>query len=245
MFSTEQLSKLSPVIATAWKRHCDQNDLDPHRKASNNYRGWYEAILTDSVGATSTKELSGAKDFGKVLLAFAVEAGDESLIRDLAEDEEHRHRWVLRMLACDLSFLRVEVVGWEYVRSIYGQSKLPPGDFDDCPAEMLQRVIQMLDTQIRRECKRLGIAPIQIPRRAENACRGKRDSKKVEIMLACGEAVAVLASARGCTSDGLLFWANELYKDAGIELARQRRADSFQETACSTTTDSANGDCPF
>ena len=245
MFSTEQLSKLSPVIATAWKRHCDQNDLDPHRKASNNYRGWYEAILTDSVGATSTKELSGAKDFGKVLLAFAVEAGDESLIRDLAEDEEHRHRWVLRMLACDLSFLRVEVVGWEYVRSIYGQSKLPPGDFDDCPAEMLQRVIQMLDTQIRRECKRIGIAPIQIPRRAENACRGARESKKVEIMLACGEAVSTIAAASGTTPDEILLWYNGLCREAKIELAKQRHANSFQAIECSSTNDSSTGECPF
>ena len=245
MFTTAQLSKLSPVIATAWERHCDQNDLDPHRKASNNYRGWYEAILTDAVGATSTKELSGAKDFGKVLLAFAVEAGDEAAILDLAEDEEHRHRWVLRMLACDLSLLRLNVVGWEYIRGIYGQSKLPPGDFSDCPAEMLAKVIQMLDTQIRRECKRRGIAPIQIPRRAENACRGARESKKVEIMSACGEAVAALADARGTSPDELLLWYNGLCREAQIDLAKQRHADSFQEVECSSTNDSSSSECPF
>ena len=87
MFTHAQLSRLSPVVQDAWERHCDQNDLNPHRKASNGYRAWYEEILDAATGKTSTKDLAGAKDFGVVLLAFAQAAGDDQLVRDLAEDE--------------------------------------------------------------------------------------------------------------------------------------------------------------
>ena len=246
MFTHAQLSRLSPVVQEAWERHCDQNDFDPHRKASNGYRAWYEGILEDATGKTSTKVLAGAKDFGKVLLAFAQAAGDERLIRDLAEDEEHRHRWVLRMLCCDLSYLRGDVVGWEYVRSIYGQSKLPPGDFEDCPADLLIRVIAMLDTQIRRECRRRDLAPIQIPRRAKAAATNAAHAgKRAEILDAMRDGLDKIAREQGLHPDGLLSWYEALLKYAAIELAQRRSAAAGIPASTSTTSDSALNDCPF
>lgn len=240
MFTPAQLSRLSPVVQDAWERHCDQNDLDPHRKASNGYRAWYEGILEDATGKTSTKALAGAKDFGKVLLAFAQAAGDERLVRDLAEDEEHRHRWVLRMLAVDLSFLRDEAVGWEYVRSIYGQSKLPPGEFEDCPADILDKVIGMLDTQIRRECDRLDIRKCHLPRRAQ-AVPGRYG----ENLAGMRTQLRRIATMRGLTPEALLAWCNDLAASAGRELHARRIAAAGQPASTSTTSDSAQNDCPF
>ena len=243
MFTQAQLARLSPVVADAWSRHCDQNDLDPHRKASNGYRAWYEGILEEATGKTTTKDLNGARDFGEVLMAFAQAAGDERLIRDLAEDEEHRHRWVLRMLAVDLSYLRGEVVGWEYVRALYGQSKLPPGEFEDCPADLLKKVIQMLDTQVRRECARAEIRPCELPRRskANPGHFGEHiEGMQVHLML--------LAKKRGLTSESLIAWHNDLVKSAEAELwQRRNRAAAARDPQRSITFDDSTpqGDCPF
>lgn len=242
MFTPAQLSRLSPVVADAWERHCDQNDLDPHRKASNGYRAWYEEILEEATGKTSTKELVGAKDFGVVLLAFAQAAGDERLIRDLSADEENRNRWVLRMLAVDLSFLRGQEVGWEYIRAIYGQSKLPPGDFFDCPASALISVVQMMDTQIRRECSKLAIRPCELPRRAK-ANPGRFN----EHLNAATAHNAFLAKLRGFTPEAHDAWHAIMIKTAQAELwaFRNRASAAGQTASTSTTSDSAQNDCPF
>lgn len=242
MFTTAQLSRLSPVVADAWERHCDQNDLDPHRKASNGYRAWYEGILEEATGKTSTKELAGARDFGKVLLAFAQEAGDERLIRDLAVDEENRNRWVLRMLAVDLSFLRGEVVGWEYIRDIFGQSKLPPGDFDDCPAEKLLAVVQMLDTQVRRECRRLEIRPCELPRRAA----GNTSHDGPEHRAAAHDHTQRLAALFGLAPAAMASWHDELLKQAKADLWARRNAAAASPTATqqSWTFDDSTNDPP-
>lgn len=241
MFTTAQLSRLSPVVQDAWERHCDQNDLNPHRKESNGHRAWYEGILKRATGKTTTKELAGARDFGKVLLAFAEEAGDDRLVRDLAADEENRNRWVLRMLSVDLSFLRGEEVSWEYVRAIYGQSKLPPGDFDDCPAKMLLTVVQMLDTQIRRECGRIDIRPCEIPRRAKD-----NPGRFGEHLNAARAHIVRLACIRGLTPDALNAWHNGLLAAAEAHLWEIRnRAAAGQPASNSTTADSTQSDCPF
>lgn len=242
MFTTAQLSRLSPVVSDAWERHCDQNDLDPHRKASNGYRAWYEGILEEATGKTSTKELAGARDFGKVLLAFAQEAGDERLIRDLAVDEENRNRWVLRMLAVDLSFLRGEVVGWEYIRAIFGQSRLPPGDFDDCPAEKLLAVVQMMDTQVRRECRRLEIRPCELPRRA--AANKSHDGH--EHRAAAHVHTRRLAALFGLAPDALASWHADLLKQAQADLWARRNAAAASPTATqqSWTFDDSTDDPP-
>jgi|GEM_PF-3225942 hypothetical protein len=241
MFTPAQLARLSPVVADAWERHCDQNDLDPHRKASNGYRAWYEGILEAATGKTTTKDLAGARDFGEVLLAFAQAAGDERLIRDLAEDEEHRHRWVLRMLAVDLSYLRGEVVGWEYVRALYGQSKLPPGEFEDCPADLLKKVIQMLDTQVRRECARAEIRPCEIPRRAKaNPGHLGEHIEGMHLHL------RILAYKRGLTAENLLAWHDALVKAAEAELwQRRNRSAANRAPQKSFTFDDSSETPPF
>ena len=241
MFTHAQLSRLSPVVQDAWERHCDQNDLNPHRKASNGYRAWYEGILEDATGKTSTKALAGAKDFGKVLLAFAQAAGDERLVRDLAADEEHRNRWVLRMLVVDLSFLRGEEISWEYVRAMYGQSKLPPGDFDDCPADMLLVVIQMLDTQVRRECGRMEIRPCELPRRAA-ANKGFDGS---DHRAAARAHSARLAGLRGFSPDAYAAWHGGLIKSANAELwALRNRSAAAAATAQQSFSFDDSGEAP-
>lgn len=238
MFTSAQHSRLSPVVAAAWFAHCKRLGLEPRRKAPNGYRAWYEDILEDATDKRSTSDLTGARSFGKVMLAFAQVAGNVQLVRDLAADEEHRYRWVLRMIAVDLSYLRGDEIGWEYIRSIYGQSKLPPGDFDDCPAELLDRVIPMLDTQIRRECERLGIRKCELPRRAkDNPGRHGQHRDAMEKKL------AALAQSRGMSPESLRSWHNQLISGAWTDINSARHNATI--TNIVLTADSSTSDCPF
>lgn len=240
MLSPGQFAKLNPVVASAWAHHCAQRGFDPQKKKANGYRDWYEDVLVKSVGVNSTASIRTASEFGKALLAFAEIAQDERLARDLAQDEENRNRWVLRMLVVDLSFLRCDEITWEYVRGIYGQSKLPPGDFDDCPAALLLKVIAMLDVQIQRECKHYGISKHHLPRRAS-----KRQQPQMLDVL------NTVASANGYTVPDLVAWHDKMARDADAEMKRLRNIAAHPQTPdpahASTTTDTTTtqGDCPF
>lgn len=251
MLTPAQFSKLTPLVNAAWAHHCARRGLDPHKKKANGYRDWYEDVLVRAVGKNSTAEIRTPADFGLALLGFAEIADDESLIRDLAADEENRHRWVLRMMAVDLSFLRCEVVTWDYVRSIYGQSKLPPGEFDDCPAVLLKKVIAMLDTQIQRECKRYGFSKHHLPRRASATIARSPHHASEALSKKMVAVIQTVASANGFPVPELVRWHDSLLRKAEAELKAIRAvSDRPQEpdpAHASTTTDTttSQGDCPF
>ena len=251
MLSPAQFSKLTPVIAAAWAHHCAQRGLDQHKKKANAYREWYEDILVKSVGFNSTAEIRSPADFGKALLAFAEIADDEHLIRDLAADEENRNRWVLRMMAVDLSFLCCEEVTWDYVRGIYGQSKLPPGEFDDCPAAFLLKIIAMLDIAIQRECRRYKISKHHLPRRASAAMSHMPAIASAALQSKMLSTINVIAAANGYPVPDLVSWHDKMLAAASKEMKAIRNVqdrplehDPAHASITTSTTD-AQGDCPF
>lgn len=251
MLTPAQFSKLTPVVNAAWAHHCAQRGIDPHKKKAGGYRDWYEDVLVRAIGKNSTAEIRNAAEFGQVLLAFAEIGDNEALIRDLAADEENRHRWVLRMLAVDLSFLRCEVVTWEYVRSIFGQSKLPPGEFDDCPAAILHKVIAMLDVQIQRECRRYGFSKHHLPRRAAHAISRSPHHASAALSQKMVAVIQTVASANGFPVPELVRWHDSMVRKAEAELKSMRRvqdAPMEHDPAHASTildTTSASGDVPF
>ena len=251
MLTPAQFSKLTPVVASAWAHHCAQIGADPHKKKANNYRDWYEKIIVRAIGKNSTGEIRKPSEFGEVLLAFAEIAADEVLIRDLAADEENRHRWVLRMMAVDLSFLRCEVVTWDYVRSIYGQSKLPPGEFDDCPAALLKKIIAMLDVQIQRECSRYGVSKHHLPRRAAATIAHSPHHASSALQQKMLSVLNTVASANGYSVPDLVAWHDKQVAAAEAELKAMRRVQDrpleHDQTHTSTTlsTTATQGDIPF
>ena len=249
MLSNAQFGKLTPVVTAAWAHHCAQRGIDPSKKKANGYRDWYEQIIFDAIHKSSTADIRSASEFGKVLLEFAQVSGDEAVIRDLAADEEHRNRYVLRMMAVDLSFLRCEVTDWEYIRLIYGQSKLPPGEFEDCPASVLLKVIAMIDIQIQRECTRYGISKHHLPRRACASIAKLPHHKAAKIEEKMLEAIRLVAIANGHQINKLCGWHDKLLAAAEDELqARRTDEDQPLELEHSTvTTDatSTQGDIPF
>lgn len=249
MLTPAQFSKLTPVVAAAWAHHCAQRGIDPHKKKANGYRDWYEDVLVRSVGFNSTAQIRTPADFGKALLGFAEIADDESLIRDLAADEENRNRWVLRMMAVDLSFLRCEEVTWEYVRGIFGQAHLPPGEFDDCPAPVLLKVIAMLDVAIQRECRRYGISKHHLPRRATAAMAHMPHHAGDALQQKMLAVLHLVAAANGYAVPDLVKWHDQMVRDAGAELRSIRRVEArpmeHDPSHASVSTDSTQGEIPF
>ena len=251
MLTPAQFSKLTPVVAAAWAHHCAQRGIDPHKKKVNGYRDWYEDVLVRSVGFNSTAQIRTPADFGKALLGFAEIADDESLIRDLAADEENRNRWVLRMMAVDLSFLRCEEVTWEYIRGIFGQSKLPPGEFDDCPAPVLLKVIAMLDVAIQRECRRYGISKHHLPRRATAALAHMPHHAGDALQKKMLAVISTVASANGFPVPELVRWHDSLVRKAEGELKAMRRVQDAPlehdpaHSSVTASTTATQGDIPF
>jgi hypothetical protein len=107
------------------------------------------------------------ESFDNVMADMAVRAGDEFWITRTSEAGERRMRWQINRFLGDLDFLDKRFThGWEYIRSIYKQSDLLPADIDECPANILWKVLQMLDTHIRRLCKDFDIRPMDLPSRS-------------------------------------------------------------------------------
>ncbi len=251
MLTPAQFSKLTPVVAAAWAHHCAQRGIDSHKKKANAYRDWYEDVLVRSVGFNSTAQIRTPADFGKALLGFAEIADDESLIRDLAADEENRNRWVLRMMAVDLSFLRCEEISWEYVRGIFGQSKLPPGEFDDCPAPVLLKVIAMLDVAIQRECRRYGISKHHLPRRASHVIAHSPHHASAALQQKMIAVIQTVASANGFPVPELVRWHDSLVRKADGELRAMRHIEARPmepdpaHASVTTSNTAIQGDIPF
>ena len=251
MLTPAQFSKLNPVLNAAWAHHCAKRGLDPHKKKANGHRDWYEDVLVRAIGKNSTAEIRNPTEFGKALLAFAEIADNEALIRDLAADEENCHRWVLRMMAVDLSFLRCEVVTWDYVRSIFGQSRLPPGEFDDCPAAILHKVIAMLDVQIQRECRRYGFSKHHLPRRAAHTISRSPHHASAALSQKMVAVIQTVASANGFPVPELVRWHDSLLRQAESELKSMRRVqDAPMEhnpahASVTGSTTAIQGDIPF
>lgn len=132
---------------------------------------WTEAVLKrhrrsmiDGAWYMPNKKLS----FDTIMADLAVIANDTYWIKRTAEQGEIRLRYQLRRYLVDLDFLTKTTHTWQYVQGIYKQSGILPDSIDDCPAEILWKVVAMLDTHIRRICKAFNIRPMDLPTRRTN-----------------------------------------------------------------------------
>ena len=106
--------------------------------------------------------------FDTVMSILAVDACDMYWINRTSDGSARRMRFQISVFLDDLSWLESSQVGWPYVVKIYRQSNSKatlPDHIEDCPAEHLVSVLQMLDTHIRRLCARHGVRPCHCPTR--------------------------------------------------------------------------------
>jgi len=123
---------------------------------------WRRKLNVDATGKYSTRQMSNS-DFDAVMLELAIMADDTYWIGRLATAAERRIRWVVdKQFIPDLEFLEQRRLDWKYVKSISGRMGLPE-KIEDCPAQLLVKVLQAIDTHIRRLAKRNGISLIDLP----------------------------------------------------------------------------------
>ncbi len=160
-FTAGQRCKYFALISKAWWAHCEQADLDYSDKTAES--DWRHRVNMEATGCASIKEMNHTDDFDSVMLELAIVAGDVYWINRLSSAAERRIRWVIEtQFIPDLEFLKKEAIGWAYIEGICRQSRTPV-DLDDCPAELLVRVLQMVDTHIRRLAKKEGVKVSDLP----------------------------------------------------------------------------------
>jgi hypothetical protein len=124
---------------------------------------WRRQINLATTGCYSTKEMKNTTDFDAVMLELAILADDTYWIGRLSSAVERRIRWVItKQFIPDLELLEKRALDWQYCKSICNRMGIPDR-IEDCPAQMLIKVLQAVDTHIRRLAKREGIELIDLP----------------------------------------------------------------------------------
>jgi len=101
--------------------------------------------------------------FDKVMLELSIIAEDIYWINRLSSAAERRIRYVIeKQFLPDLEFLEQQAIGWAYVKGICDHMQIPD-NIQDCPAEQLIKVLQALDTHIRRLARKAGVELIDLP----------------------------------------------------------------------------------
>jgi hypothetical protein len=112
------------------------------------FDSWVDSHLS-SVGLKDRFAPDRTESFDTVMSAFAVIAGDEYWISRTSFASEIRMRWVIRNLLVQLSEVTGLSCDWSYARGIYSQMSLPL-TIDETPSLLLRKVLQALDTHVRR-----------------------------------------------------------------------------------------------
>lgn len=134
------------------------------------FRAWYEAEMYKAFRVKSTTDLVWIpRRFDELMLHFGAIAMDIGVLNKYSAGEERRVRWQIRRYMVDLAWLEQRQVDWNYVEGIYHQSQLgcPHCPWSDAPASMLIKVLQMLDTYIRRLAAKHHIRAMQLPTRSD------------------------------------------------------------------------------
>lgn len=126
---------------------------------------WRQAQFLKATGVPETIfGVDKTHAFDKVMALLAQVANDEYWMRRTSQSDEVRMIYQIRRYMRDLEHLLGHSVDWNYVRGIWKQTRMLPG-LDDAPADALAKVLGMLDTHIRRLCKKVGIRPMDLPTR--------------------------------------------------------------------------------
>lgn len=146
-FTPSQQPRYRELVARAWLAHSEREGIAFDADAL--YEDWYRANLMECIGVPSTVRANRVEDYDRACLHFAEIAGDENAMAYFSVAVERRvDYWIARRMK-DLALLERRPVNWAYVRSIYAHMNLPL-TIDDAPAEMRRKVLQALDTHVRR-----------------------------------------------------------------------------------------------
>lgn len=153
-FSSAQDAALRKVGHVAWQRQYARSETDL------DFDAW---IVQETTAKGGTQQ----GDFESIMRCLAVEANDDYWMGKIAGAREGRMRWQIKRYMVDLEYLVGHAVEWGYIQGIYDQSEMLPA-IEDCPADTLNNLLAMLDTHIRRLCRKAGIRPRDLPTRGSS-----------------------------------------------------------------------------
>lgn len=136
-----------PLVRRAWLAHCAREGISP--ACDGAHEDWYRKNLVDAIGKYSTSKANQTDDFDYAMLRFATIANDTYWMERATSSAERRVKWCINEKMQSLTLLEQRAVDWNYVVGIFDHMRLAP-EMDDCPAELLRKVLQALDTHIRR-----------------------------------------------------------------------------------------------
>lgn len=161
MLSEGQRYKYFDLFNRAWVTHCEQTGKSPNSKAAQT--DFRRHINLEATQCYSIKEMNQTTDFDAVMLELAIITFDKYWINRLSSAAERRICWILKeQFIPDLEFLTKQAITWDYIKGICTQAGIP-SDMNDCPADLLKKILQMVDTHIRRLAKKADTALIDLP----------------------------------------------------------------------------------
>lgn len=161
MITAGQRRKFFPLEHRAWLTHAARiGQFGVHIDRAQE-DAWYRQEMHELLGVDSVKDLHPVEDFDRIMLHWAQIIGDDREIHYWTTAQERRMKRRIRIAMQQLADLQGCTVSWGYVRSIQYHMNIPE-QIDECPVELLHKVYQALDTQVRR-LKRKHTADAQVP----------------------------------------------------------------------------------
>ncbi len=150
MISSSERPKFFALQHRAWLTHAARTGADPHDRGAEEKWRYQETFSVLSV--ESITQIDPVDGFDRIMLHWAQILGDDREITYWITAPERRMKRRLRIAMQQLAQLESLVITWDYVRGILDRMKLPT-DIDECPADLLRKAYQALDTHIRRRIK--------------------------------------------------------------------------------------------
>jgi hypothetical protein len=151
MLTPRQQSIYRPLVERAWQADCQRSGCNPGADGAR--ETWYRRQLLECLGVCTTKQCNQTDELDALLGHFAAIAGDDYWLRRASASAERRVLYVIRSKLSDLARAEGRPADWNYARAIYTQMTahhLLPDNMSDCPASLLRKVIQAIDTHVRR-----------------------------------------------------------------------------------------------
>jgi hypothetical protein len=151
MLTPRQQAIYRPLVERAWQADCQRSGCHPGADGAR--ETWYRRQLVDCLGVYTTKQCNQTTDLDALLGHFAAIAGDDYWVRRASASAERRMLWVIKAQLSGLAAAEGRPADWNYVRAIYAQMNrhhLLPELMSDCPASLLRKVIQAINTHVRR-----------------------------------------------------------------------------------------------
>lgn len=157
-FSDKQQKRYRILVAQAYAEEAARLQGELPRKEE--WRRQFNVAIT---GHYSTQEMNRTDDYDKIMFELAILANDDRQIAYFSAAAERRIGYIIKkQFLPDLEYLEQTSIDWKYIQGICKQMHVPD-NINDCPAELLLKVLWALDTHIRRLARKAGIELIDLP----------------------------------------------------------------------------------